>query len=682
VTVGEQVTIQATLKPGRYTVAGIAAPAQGDLSQQASIFFNSGEARRLAGRDDNVAVIGVFPDTGTSLTTLRANLASALDDTTATVHAGADRGAIEFLDAASARTQLVSLGGAMAGIATLVALLVIIGTFALTIQQRHREIALFRAVAATPRQARQLISREATALALTAALLGAVAGIPLAGGLRALFEHFGGLPSTLHLAYSPVPCIAAVLLSIVAAWLAARVSARRITRIRPADALADAALPSRLVQPSRTAVGIVAVVGGVVLLWVLTKLHTEPAAQPVTFLTVITWAAAVALLGPVLVRLASILVAVILRALGVSGYLATANTSTSAKRFASVLSPVCLGVALACTVLFTPTTMAAATDAEAAEGTLADHVLVSDGPGVPSAAAEQVRDTAGVHSVTEILRSNVRINLHRYSVFAVTGRDVNEAVDPDVIAGELRDLQIHDVAVSTTAANSLDITVGDTLDVVLGDGTPQALTVVALYGRGLGFADLIVDRDLVAGHVDNPLNQAVLIDLDDPNDSAATDGIRKIAADYPTVNLRPASKSGTSWNRPGQPGSHVNLIALALIVAFTIIAAVNTLAISTRERAREFTLLRLLGGTRRQIRTMLVLETGLITAFGIVLGTAIAGAVLTGFSRGVAGAAHVEVPPTTYGLVAVSALVLSVIAVLGAGRSVIRTELGHAVIET
>jgi len=218
--------------------------------------------------------------------------------------------------------------------------------------------------------------------------------------------------------------------------------------------------------------------------------------------------------------------------------------------------------------------------------------------------------------------------------------------------------------------------------VVLGDGTPQALTVVALYGRGLGFADLIVDRDLVAGHVDNPLNQAVLIDLDDPNDSAATDGIRKIAADYPTVNLRPASKSGTSWNRPGQPGSHVNLIALALIVAFTIIAAVNTLAISTRERAREFTLLRLLGGTRRQIRTMLVLETGLITAFGIVLGTAIAGAVLTGFSRGVAGAAHVEVPPTTYGLVAVSALVLSVIAVLGAGRSVIRTELGHAVIET
>ena len=38
----------------------------------------------------------------------------------------------------------------MGGTSLLVAVLVVVGTFALSVQQRHRELALLRAIAATP----------------------------------------------------------------------------------------------------------------------------------------------------------------------------------------------------------------------------------------------------------------------------------------------------------------------------------------------------------------------------------------------------------------------------------------------------------------------------------------------------------------------------------------------------
>lgn len=50
-------------------------------------------------------------------------------------------------------------------------------------------------------------------------------------------------------------------------------------------------------------------------------------------------------------------------------------------------------------------------------------------------------------------------------------------------------------------------------------------------------------------------------------------------------------------------------MAMGLIIAFTAIAVVNTLAMATAGRSREFALLRLVGTTRRQVMAMLGWET-------------------------------------------------------------------------
>jgi putative ABC transport system permease protein len=87
----------------------------------------------------------------------------ALVGTGAVVYTGDQRGPLEFPDAAKARTTLVSVADVLAGTAIGVGILVVAGTFALSVQQRYRELALLRAVAATPKQVKKMIGGDALA---------------------------------------------------------------------------------------------------------------------------------------------------------------------------------------------------------------------------------------------------------------------------------------------------------------------------------------------------------------------------------------------------------------------------------------------------------------------------------------------------------------------------------------
>jgi putative ABC transport system permease protein len=84
--------------------------------------------------------------------------------------------------------------------------------------------------------------------------------------------------------------------------VAARVAARRIARIPPVQALAEATVERRAVGFGRLLAGLIFTVLAVIITVVLTALHTAPAAMPVTYLSVLLWMIAAALLGPLLAR--------------------------------------------------------------------------------------------------------------------------------------------------------------------------------------------------------------------------------------------------------------------------------------------------------------------------------------------------------------------------------------------
>ncbi|MFF1341459.1 FtsX-like permease family protein [Streptomyces sp. NPDC058290] len=666
---GAPLTVQATGEPKTYTVSGIARSARGDLARQNALFFGDAEAQRLAARDGQVTAIGVLPAPGTDPGELAGRIEHALRGTGAQVTAGDARGPVEFLDAAGARIKLVSMGGAMGGTSLLVAILVVVGTFSLSVQQRYRELALLRAIAATPKQLRRMIGREALVVGLAAGAAGALAGLPLAAWLHGRFVESGVVPANLERTAGIFPMFAAVGASLLGAWAAARITGRRIARIRPAEALAEAALERGRPAWIRIGFGVLLLAGGVVLVAVLSVLRTEPASTPVTFLAVVVLAGAVSLLGPLLVRGATALLAGPLRLAGAGGHLATANLRGNATRMASAVTPLALLIGMTCTVLFITPTLGNAARAQARDGVRAGWVLAAQGPGVTGAAAERIRRTPGVTAATEIVHTSVRVGLTKYGAQGVTPAGLARTWDPGVTSGSLDGFGEKSVAVSELAADQLGLKPGSPLKLALGDGTPVTLTVSAVYARGLGFGDLTLPHDLVAAHVDNPLASSVLVAAEP---GTGREQLAAAVREFPGVGVLSAHDADEVWAERQQAGAEINLLAMGLVLAFTAIAVVNTLAMSTAERLREFAMLRLAGAKRQQVLRMLRAEAVAVLLIGAVLGSGISLAVLTAFSVGMTGAAAPAVLPVVYvGVLGVAGL-LALAATALPGRVALR----------
>ncbi|MFI5796975.1 ABC transporter permease [Streptomyces sp. NPDC051677] len=663
---GDRLTVQSTQAPRTYRVSGIAAPATA-VRHQSALFFSAAEARRLAAHPGQVTAFGVLPKTGIGPGPLRQSVATALHGTAAQVSAGDDRGPVEFLDAAAARTKLISMGGAMGGTSLLVAVLVVVGTFALSVQQRERELALLRAVAATSGQIRRLLGREALIVALAAGTAGALLGLPLGAWLHGRFVALGAVPATLQHTVSVFPPLVAVAATLFGAWASARIASRRVARIRPAEALAEARTERTRPAWGRLFAGVLLLAGGAVLVALLSVLRTEPASTPVTFLAVVVLSTSVALLGPLLVKAAAVLLAGPLRLIGPGGRLATANLRGNAVRMASVVTPLTLLIGMTCTVLFVQPTLGDAARAQARDGVRADWVVASHGPGVPGDVARRLRAQDDV--VTEVVRTTVRVGLDKYAAQGVTPAGLARTWDPDVTAGSLGELAEDTVAVSELAADQLHLTPGSILKLTLGDGTPAVFTVAAVYARGLGFGDLTFAHDLVARHVDNPLSSSLLVTTARTQTQLST-----TLREFPGLAvISPATADSLQAERQ-QASAEVNFLAMGLVLAFTAIAVVNTLAMSVSERVREFALLRLAGATRRQVLRMLRTEALSVLLLAAALGTAVALAVLTAFSIGMTGRAAPAVVPLVYATVVAGAGLLALVATALPGRVALRVR--------
>lgn len=203
----------------------------------------------------------------------------------------------------------------------------------------------------------------------------------------------------------------------------------------------------------------------------------------------------------------------------------------------------------------------------------------------------------------------------------------------------------------------------------LGDGTPATLTVAAVYSRGLGFGDLTLPHELLARHMDNPLAATVLVAGDSGRDELAA-ALKR----FPGVSvLAPATADRLQADRQ-QENAAVNHLAMGLVLAFTAIAVVNTLAMSVSERIREFAMLRLVGATRRQVLRMLRIEALSVLLIAAALGSGIALAVLTAFSIGMTGSAAPAVLPLVFATVVGAAALLALTATALPGRLALRVR--------
>lgn len=686
VQVGDEVTVQATAAPRAYRVAGVAAaPGGTGLKSQSALFFAAAEAQRLAGNPGRVDAIGVLAEPGVDAGVLRERVAAALQGTGARVHAGDDSGLVEFLDAAEARELLTALAGSFGGTALMVALFVVASTFALLVQQRTREVALLRAVAATPRQVRRMICREAQVVAVAAGVLGAVPAVALAAWMRTQFVDRGLLPEPFTLHVSPLPMLAALAAGLSTAWVAAWFAARRASRIRPTEALGEAAVEPKRMGRGRLVAGVVVLLLSAGLLVLSSRLRGEAAAASGAGV-VIPLVTAAALLSPILARISARVLSGPLQVLSrATGYLAVANARANSRRLGAAITPLILAVGVGGVMMFQGSTMSHAAERQAQEGMLADRVVVA-GTGVPRELAGAVRDLPGVAAATAVVQTSVKAEytelgdpaLTSFSAQGVTPDELGRTMDLDVRAGSLDDLRAGTVAVSWLVAGTVGAEVGERVRLRLGDGTPIEPKVVAVYDRGLGFGDFTLPRGALDGHLTDPLDDAVLVRT---ADGASLSEVDAALAGLPYAGLAVMDRAGFEAAQAEAMAldAWVNLLLVGVLLGYVAISAANSLIMGTLARTRELALLRLVGTTHRQVLRMMRWEGTVVVLTATVIGVVAAGLALVMLSVGLTGSPTPYVPPLSGAALLAGVAALGMTAIILPARYALRSNPAEAI---
>lgn len=657
---GSEVRLQLSDAPQDYAVSGISSG-----GPAATLYFTQQQAATLSGHPDRADALVVLPAPGAhvSASALR-HAAPGLD-----VATGAARGDVEHPAIQAGRTDNLGAAGTLGGAALLVALLVVSGLLELSVRDRTRELAVMRAVGATPRQVRRVIVREMLKIAVPSALVGAVASLGLGAWLKAIMSSQGVLPAGYELSLSPIPVFGSALLTVLAAVGTGWLASRRVSKIKPVQALGESAVEPTRPPRWRVITGLVFVVLGGAML-VLTFTVGGPAAQSSVAGLVISLMWAVALLGPWIARFGVRVLGAPLRWLSpIAGDLAATSARAAAVRMAAVITPIALALSFGGTQLFAQTTSANATSAEARDGLLAARVLTSSGPGVPHAAYDAARALPGVTDVTAVKRTtvlmpvwNLDTSLQSLQAQGLEGGSA-ATLDPKLTAGSLAGLnEPGTVALSSAVAH--DTKVGDTRQLWLGDGTQVTLKVVALYERGLGFGDVLLPRDLVAAHAATTLDDDLLVN--------GTGDLSPLTKQFAGLHTASAADYGSALSEQARHDGLMGLIAVVAIAGFILVGVVTTLGVATASRRRELTLLRLVGATRDQLMRSLRLETVLIVGTGTLVGAAVAGLTLFAFAAGVTGLPMLSIPPLAVAGMVAAVAIPGAAAVLVPGRRILR----------
>ncbi|MFG2227760.1 FtsX-like permease family protein [Streptomyces sp. NPDC048644] len=646
---GDRISLNSPSGEGHYRVSGLAPGGSG----AATAWFAENEAQELSGHPGLADAIAVQPRDGVDDEALAQQVRQAVGSR-AEVLTGDARGIAEVPQLSSGKSSLMGLGGSFGGIAALTVVFVVVGTIALATGQRAREFALLRAIGATPRQIRRTIATEAMLLAPAATVLGILPGLALARWWFDQMVERGSVPGQVTLDVGALPMLAALGIGLLSALGAGHLAARRPAKLRPSQALGEAALERARPGAARILLGLVALAGGIGLAAIAARMNGTDAAN--TGLGVVmAFLVAVALLGPLLARTFTGLFSLPLRtgAAGAPGTLAADNTKAQASRLASAITPIVMVIAFCGTLVFMQTSVADASASNVRSAVVADHVVGTSGPGLPANTAREASRIPGVASATGVLHTGAVYRsgntLASATALGVSGNPahLSDVLDLGISTGSFKALgeSQDSVALDAALAEKLHVTTGDRIPFRLGDGTQVRATVVATYRRGLGVGQILLPRAAVARHVTHAYDTQVLVrDAPGADHEAVARKLAGIGRHNGTVTVTDADGYAVQTGQSQQLSAWANNVMAAVLGGFAAIAAANTLVMTVLDRRREVALLRLSGTTRGQVRRMMRWEALLVGATGLLVGAGIAWTTLVPLTRGLTGAApHVPV---------------------------------------
>ena len=627
---GETVALPADFSPDgqerTLTVVGIAPAPEG------AVF--GGTPRVLAGPANTQTLLG--PTAGTLTTTWLASVPEGTDPAALAEQADGRNGLAVRTTAAAEQEATENYLQGFAALGMLLAVFVVIAlftsavvianTFAVTLAQRTRSLALLRTLGATRAQVRAVVLRESLTVGLLGAVLGMLGGHLLVQAALAAAAGLGWLEGVLAVPVGAVSVLLPILAGLVITLLASLPPMRAATRVAPLQALRPTPPENRHGLGVRGVLGLAAIVAGIAALAAGTALALNgPAGLGILVAMVggVVSFTGVLLILVTLTRPLTALVAALVGRIGrLPARIAGANVARNPRRSAATIAALLIGTTLMTMM---------AVGARSAEATLTTELdsrrpidLVLSAEAMPDDAAERIASVDGMDSAHPSARGDIDVGVELpMTLYSATPEALRETSHRPGMAQELAD---GIVLLGQERAAQFGVEDGQVLEITGPDGAVHELQVQVDANLKMSLVTPATLEQLL-GQDTRPV---VLADFADPGtpQRAGTDvhellsAVQEMTAgagfSEPSLVAGGAERESYGQILTVLLGITLALLAVAVLVA--LVGVANTLSLGVVERTGENALLRALGTTRSQMRAMLGWEGVLLALVGAVLG--------------------------------------------------------------
>ncbi|HEX5405816.1 MAG TPA: ABC transporter permease [Pseudonocardiaceae bacterium] len=561
---------------------------------------------------------------------------------------------IEHQQVSDGYTGAITLLAMVLALATFLAVFIVSSTFAFTVAQRRRDLALLRLVGGSRGQLRRLLLSEAALLAV----LGCGIGVPL--GLVAmriqsnLLRGLGFVPPQFTPRWQDWILAVSFGVGIGVALIGVYAAARRAGKVAPLEALRATGAQQRVMTAPRWVFGLLFLAGAIALM-VLAPLVGPDGAIPMSINVSITAAIALAALSPLVVPLVGRLFGLVLRRTTIGG-LAQANLREGVRRSASTAAPLLVLVALVIGLFGTLSTIATASRIEMRRSVHADLVVDSGAAvagrigAMPGVAVADTQVPVGVSVVTH---DDGDVETEGATALVIDPTTYRSTHPLRLAAGALTDL--HGAAMVVDQGD--DLSLGDTAMVRIG-GRSVPVKVVGVLPETLnGGQDYLLPRDLVPASLLAGPSQTVVRLAPGADGAVVTRAIRDDGGQVRTV----AAWLAANASEQDKMNSGIMTVLMGLAGLYALIAVINAVVIAAADRKAEFATARVTGLHRRQVVRMALVEAGVVTTIGLLLGLLGATGTLIGIGSAVSkftGRGEFDVPWGPLGLVTLVAFVV------------------------
>lgn len=509
-------------------------------------------------------------------------------------------------------------------IALVVGTFSIYNTFSVIVAQRSRESALLRAIGASRGQVLRSVTLESLLIGVLASVIGVGVGIGFASGLMALMSAVGfGLPSTgLVIAAGTIGW--SLLVGVAVTLIASIAPAVRASRVAPLAALRELNTDASGTSMFRKGGGAIALVLGISLL-ISPLFWSGSSVLMRTGLGALLTFLGFVIAGPVAAGPVGRLIgAPVAWTRGAPGKMAKQNAVRNPKRTANTAAALMIGVCIVSLITVFGASIKSSIEQGIAGGIKAQLIYSQtaiSGAGYSPDMTVQIDRLPEVAQAAGLGNGPVLVNGSETWVAVADVKALPQVLEITDEAGSLTQLAPGQVAVEASEATTQGWQLGSKIPLVVASGQALPVTVGAIIADNDLLQPIVVPRETWDSVVSNSSNTMVLVEL-----------APGVSIDAGKAALAPVSAefgAGAPQDIPefvAESASQIDqllnivyvLLVLAIIIALMGIS--NTLSLAVHERTRELGLLRAVGQTRAQTRSMVRWESMIIAVFGTVGG--------------------------------------------------------------